>query len=288
MKHRLLLKLYEVSKDNFIHSWTQAILTALVLPLLRFAYLRANPEARDLILRHSLLEANGFNLFMSDVDVTIIADSPPAVKKLLRSYFRMKRLFPLLGEPEVHARSLWDEVSALASPANELVWSKVFQLRKLGWQRRRLETEENPYHRAKLLRGLGATRKKLRTTEDAVDLEAIVPGCPGSEIAFASPSYLEYLGCWVGRPGEREHIVQTSNLRLASGFCQLLPGQDCPDPELRSHPLRGFLTLKEILVAQASLDLHSYLRSDFDPRDLQSWIDRLRTSISGEPPAPTV
>lgn len=119
----------------------------------------------QLLARNSVAEPGAFNIFLSDLDFTLIVDREPATEELrsiLDGYARLARSLWFLGELEVYTREEWrilDQVKSEAGSAVDLIWN----LRKLLWQKQALASAPSAYHRAKAKRSIRRTFEKLRT-----------------------------------------------------------------------------------------------------------------------------
>ncbi|HXH31150.1 MAG TPA: hypothetical protein VNJ01_10095 [Bacteriovoracaceae bacterium] len=280
--NHILLKLYEVSADSFLHPWSQGIITSLFFPFVRLVFLTLNPKAIELIARHSIKEKDGFNLFMSDIDVTILADKHSSIPMLLKNYFRIKHLLPILGEPEIHVKQEWQELHLRSTPELDDAWSTIFQMRKLRWQEKSLLRTYDRYHRSKLLRGLERTKKKLKTSTGQVSLQKVLSTLPLSQVPLELPVYLMYFQSWLAVEATREESLVASSPEVAWGFYQLIPGNQSEDPSLRKSPLREFLCRKEILMSQSQLDLSKFQDESFNTLILDSWIQKLTEQLRAE------
>ena len=69
-----------------------------------------------LITRNSVTQNSGFNIFFSDIDFTIVVKSEISFEysdRILKTYGKLKKFFPMLGEVEFFTEPEWSELEGL-------------------------------------------------------------------------------------------------------------------------------------------------------------------------------
>src|SRR5690606_37218087 len=113
------------------------------------------------------------------------------IKDLSLAYGSLRKLFPLLGELEIHAEKEWYEIKEMETDEFEKFWNAIFQIRKLGWQKSKLCECVDDYERAKTRRGLKKTTNRLQMKFSTIDWDLLSINCPNSDSLIDFPSYSE-------------------------------------------------------------------------------------------------
>ncbi|MDR3607776.1 MAG: hypothetical protein P4M08_10390 [Oligoflexia bacterium] len=123
----------------------------------------ALPELR-LISRNSVLEKGVFNLFESDVDLSVILPSgradASACARAIAVVSGLRDFLPFVGELEIYED--WeDRLAEVMWRRNPVLLSRIKSLRKWRWQISALSAANSGYHRKKALRSIQRIRRSL-------------------------------------------------------------------------------------------------------------------------------
>jgi hypothetical protein len=286
IKEHVLFAFYQVSQnDSFLHEWVRQFLIYFEVPALRFFLkLALSDSLSQMIIRHSLLEPQGFNVFMSDIDITLIVKQNSDIPKALKVFYDLKKIFLNLGEPEVFTQQEWEQQMALEEPEFNKIWANLFQVRKIFWQKTKQEKTSSPYEIAKIQRGLEKSYSKLHAAGSRLFIQRLFPNVPSAEIycGIEIPFYSEYLNIWVeASPACRTESLICSTNDQVEGLIQLIPGHKTIDPKILSHPLRRYFLYREILLSRAQLRIQQYSHHQNDA--ISGWITRLETEMNDQP-----
>ncbi len=286
IKEHSLFAFYQVSQDShFLHEWARQFLLNFEIPALRFFFqLALNNSLSQIIIRHSLIEPQGFNIFMSDIDLTIIVKKNDDIPKALKAFFDLKQIFLNLGEPEIFTQEEWDQWMALEKPEFAKTWANLFQVRKIFWQKMKQEKSSSLYELAKIQRGLDKSHSKLHAAGSMLYIQRLFPNVPNAEIfcGIEIPYYSKYLNMWVeGSPASRTDSLVCSTNDQVEGLIQLIPGHETVDPKIQSHPLRRYFLFREILLSRAQLRIQQY--SHIENELISGWITRLESEMNDLP-----
>ncbi len=120
------------------------------------------------VSRHSALTQEGFNMFLSDLDLSLIIPaqfidslSPKAAQKLK---FIKKMFLPFLGEIEIYDEKEFAELSECLKNL-EPYYSDIRRFRKINWMEKSIESSLTPYHDYKSHR---AKRRCLQNQPDTL------------------------------------------------------------------------------------------------------------------------
>ena len=110
--------------------------------------------------RNSILDPGIYNVFMSDLDYSIVCETTQ-MRFIYSIATALKKVFINLGELEFYTAQEWEEIERLAASPYAHVWDYLYRLRKTQWQVRKLSSAATPYEIAKQRRALEISRGKL-------------------------------------------------------------------------------------------------------------------------------
>lgn len=279
-KEEILYRFYELTKNSEnLHEWFRVILFEFEIPLIKLA-LRILSQNFQLIIqpRHSLMEKNGFNLFMSDIDLDLIIQKEAQVQGTLNAFQKAKRILPNLGEPEVMTQEEYDRARKNETAHSLFVWSQTFQIRKLHWQR--IKTITGLYEKEKISRGLARSAVKLKKHYNIIHLANIVPDLPTvvSKKTFELPYYSPYLEQWIALSvHDQKDTILCPTEEAAHSFICLLPEFEY-STQYECSALRKYLLIKEINMSKCQARILQHKGLNFD--SITTWIERLENQLS--------
>lgn len=281
VKENILYPLFLLTESrSSLHEALRKFIVRTQIPLIKVLCKFLMPEGyRCIEFRHSLSEVGGFNIFMSDIDLTIIIGEETAVPEALKTFYGLKKIFPNLGEPEIMTVQEVESISEEEQSRFESIWTLIFQLRKISWQQEKMKNPNGAYEVAKVQRGLKKSMAKLKTRQLPVVLDAIFPDCPVAKdfCELEDPHFSHYLEGWVGTEDTTDRILNCRTTEKFQGFIQLIPGHQTVDRSLLTHPLRRYLLRKEINLSLAQLRIRNYQGINGD--HIAEWIERLKSEL---------
>lgn len=215
----------------YVNETVRGFYLKIVTPVLRiFLFDRKSNALLRLVPRHSVVERGVFNVFLSDVDYTLVIASSAsefAVSRLIERYQRLTRYFWFLGEIEVYSekeQTVLEEIRRCDSFTINFVW----RLRKLRWQQKAHAAAASSYHRFKAERAIRRLLVQLGL-DAAIDPMAI--GAP--HIAHAVNQASTY---WSPEDVKAPPLEGFSNYiewpleKVSAGFVAILPhGEEIAD-----------------------------------------------------------
>ncbi len=117
-------------------------------------------SAQQVIFRHSVLSKDDFNFLFSDIDFSIICELKD-FQKIFKIFKFLKMFLMNIGEIEIYTS---EELQFIRMPMNEKglkLWEKFYLIRKINWQKQKLNLNPDEYEIAKVERSLKTIFKKL-------------------------------------------------------------------------------------------------------------------------------
>lgn len=262
----MLYVLYQFTRDwDRFHELCRNILIRCELPVLTF--LLKGIGSSQVIARHSIRSPGFFNVFMSDIDLSVEAPEQK-FHQIHAAALLIRRILPNLGEIEFYTHEEWDELRELTHSPLDATWERLHLLRKLSWQKKARHLARTSYEKAKQDRGISSTLKRLGlTAEENFMLDELFPEIAIHKDSGTSPGHSHYL----------EQELRFKDKASAAYFWKHLPDsaehpQDKKAKELKSHLVRREILLTK--VSQRSESLHGKT-SHLKTKD--EWINRLNT-----------
>lgn len=173
--------LNEAIRISYIHLVTPALGVLLNL--------RAPSMRIRVVSRHSVRRRQEFNVFLSDLDLTLITEVDLTARDLerhFRLYHFLKGCIPFLGELEVYTRGEW-QVQRQIKEEEKAIIDFTSDLRKLRWQLDTLELSSSDYHRFKARRAIDKLRRRL-------GIETPTGGRDFAEISEGVAKFIDRIG----------------------------------------------------------------------------------------------
>lgn len=280
-RDQIILRCYEITKDYaFFHEWFRNQIFRFQLPLIIYFFkILYGPKLHAIIPRHSLTEESGFNLFVSDLDLTFVLQNEQEIPRFLQRYDGLKNIFINLGEPEVLTQKEFKRILNIETPFFSSYWTYIFQLRKISWQLIKKTKSHNQLEEQKVERGLRRSLNKLNSLSLQIQLDDIfakLPEVQSTSLEF--PYYCQYLKTWIEiKTSHREHaLIATTGLE-ASAFLGLLPGNQYQGLK-EELQLQQYLLVKEIALSICQQRLLTHQGEG--TQHLADWIQKLELCLS--------
>jgi hypothetical protein len=275
MNHTLLHRLYlRTTAQRFFHRLCRHLIVHVEVPLIRI-YLC--PPNAPFIARNSVHSRDDFNLFMSDVDFTIVTDDEDAAGQVLRKRQRLKKFLPNIGECEVFRQDEWRLKSKLDSSPLRDLWSAVYLIRKLGWQRSSLSKASTPYDLEKNQRAMGITLRKLGHTGLPLSGDALFPflaNSPKASDPSATSANSLFLGATIGTVGQDADLCFRS-VDEFERFRRILPDTIGAPSLAADREVKTYLMLQELLLATVSRRIVAASGDTLRAQEITGWIKDL-------------
>ncbi len=117
----------------------------------------------QVFLRGSTKSSEGFNVFLSDLDLEILIphEDENHITEIRQKINRLKKVFPALGEAEIYTVDEKKKYNELLEDGEE-IYSFLRKVRKTVWMKRALDTALTDYHKMKANRSRELCYKALR------------------------------------------------------------------------------------------------------------------------------
>jgi hypothetical protein len=110
------------------------------------------PEVTHVIPRHSV-RSNAFNIFYSDLDLTLITDNIDSANLIYEKFFKLKKYFLFLDFPEIRTLSEELKLNEIKTAHGQLI-DVIWHLRKTSWLHKKLVTTTDSFEVFKIRRAL--------------------------------------------------------------------------------------------------------------------------------------
>lgn len=237
----MLHTLFNLTKNlNSFHEVCRRTIISLEVPLLKGILLGFGAD--EVIHRHSILSKRYFNVFMSDIDLSVRA-SEKNFRLLNEVSLVIKKILPNLGEIEFYTDEEWKEITELTQAPYEKTWERLLLLRKLSWQKKALKVSRSQYDTAKQERGIAITLERLALEmPEGFYLDTVFPEFSDRKASGPAPVKSEFL----------EHPMFFRDEATASYFWRILPeSPEHPESE-EDKRLKSHLIRREILLTVVS------------------------------------
>lgn len=284
--HETLHNLYHLTKHwKYFHRACALIVLYVEVPLIRLLFKLLNPKKILLIVpRHSLRKKDQFNVFMSDIDLSVITRSSDDFESILRNSRLIKKLFLNLGELEIHLPLEWEILLQVKKgPATE-IWDHIFQVRKLSWQREKLLQPVSDYESEKVKRGMARSLRSLNQSSALLEGRGIFPCItkftvpPETEIS--SGYFDDYFEHYVYFHKEASAFGMKFENEVEYLSLRALTPQGDQVLQAPWEKIRYDLLQRERIMSLCQLRILSWNKEEKKARKVQDWITILDRKIS--------
>lgn len=247
------------------------------LPLLKSIFLFAG--ANVVIARNSVYEPNKFNVFMSDLDFTLVS-SERKFEFLYKIKKNLQKIFLNVGEIELYTPDEWAECEELSHSPHMIYWTKINTIRKSAWQRKKLASAKSVHEVAKQKRALEITLNRLGQDRFPIDGASVFKELPGhlNESNFGLPTYSSFLEYKITTKVE-EDVCYFSNIQTAVRLISILPDNTIVPEDKTLREIKLFLLRKEFLMTTTSLRVNKLLTPEKDFPEHVHWLGDLKEKI---------
>ncbi len=156
--------IFNHSRWNSVHYGVQLFYIKIVCPILQYYFqLNIIDQKVNLIARHSVTTKNGFNLFFSDLDLSLIFQKEPNINTLnhtLRKHYIASWIIKAIGELEIYTDSELNIKNKLQEKHGKML-DIIWDLRKWSWQILALKETRTEYHQYKAKKAISKIQAKL-------------------------------------------------------------------------------------------------------------------------------
>jgi hypothetical protein len=257
-----------------VHRMCRRLILNVEVPLLDFVL---RPRGGLFVTRNSLHSSRDFNLFMSDVDFSIVSKDQDCFPAVLNKRQGLKKCLPNLGECELYLEDEWELKKKLSLSPSQVVWDNIYLIRKLGWQKKSLLEAKTEYEKIKVRRAMDIILRRLGHSKFPLNGSVLfaLPGDPprprNPQLRVATSLFLgATLGC------EAPHVdLEFNSIAEFERFHSLLPDslEDPQSPE--DMEIKQYLLLNEVLISTVSLRLAKYEGQLRRAEEIEAWIGDL-------------
>lgn len=232
--------------------------------------------------RHSLIEKGGFNLFMSDIDLSIVVKSDSDFNNALNACWSLKRVLLNLGEPEVYLAQEWETLENLKKNELDELWRSLFQIRKLKWQRERNQGQITAYQKAKFERGTKRSLMALNSNNGLLYAENIFPflkNIPDERTDSSFPKWDDFIQHNITiSPDNDQYSLIFQTPSRAELFQSLSP---IANNILKApwEKIRIYLLKRELLMARCHLRLLEWTQDQSSIPKIREWVEIIENKI---------
>jgi len=228
-------------------------------------------------VRHSVIDAEDFNTFVSDIDISAVGTNEQDLQRAFLRHSQLKCQILNLGEIELYLADEWALKLKLMSSPLYGIWRKLYLLRKLRWQEACLREAKNEYQVLKHQRGIQVTLKRLGAEDQQIDADELFGFHMETTGILSLPNRFHsmFLDSAVGLKGSADRIVLASPAALET-FRRFLP--DTPEPPIgdRNREIKLFILLCEYLQTHITRRHHVLLGRRDQIAVMEHWMGSLR------------
>jgi hypothetical protein len=249
----------------------RVLIQKLEVPLVQFIF--KSFGARIMVPRNSIFDAERFNLFLSDIDFSVVGNSED-FPKLLSVHHCLKKVLVNLGEIELYTEAEWETLSVSESSPLNSYWTTVYLIRKLKWQSRKLEASRTRYESLKHERGIAITLERLNSKSISLKyndvFSGLVPESPSQKFYLPRySSFLEHQLTLSPAPG----AIFFSSPEEVSTLLKVLPETEENPAHLWNKQVKHLLIKRERLLTLTSMRVRNF--SSAEKKLAEKWLEDL-------------
>jgi hypothetical protein len=280
MSSFFLLFLYQLTRDwSWFHKMGRLFILYLEVKLIKFLFKKFGFS--QVYSRNSVHDSLNFNVFMSDVDFSVVINSDNDLKIFQKIREKLKLIFPNIGEFEFYKSEEWSKKQGNLQAEAKIIWNKIRLIRKLNWQKKSLKSSKDQYSKQKHIRGVEITLRKLG--QESISI-------PGREIlqhlrhitceqltGIYFPHYSVYLEDTIYFGGDcKTNGINFSSEQDALVFFHLLPSSDYVFHDSYYRKIKKDLIVEELITSKSYRRLEVYKNTSKEELELiDKWISTL-------------
>jgi hypothetical protein len=283
-KYDLLMFFYKLTRDQaWFHELFRKAFLKIIPSLVNVLLDRYGKSSWVLIPRHSLIEKGEFNLFMSDLDFSLLVNNSDEVKSAKAFCAQARRNIPNLGEIEIYTKDERLLLERYVTLDLSIMWRKLQLIRKWSWISEVNKSHE--YHEAKRLRARDKISRIIGIKDYQIKGNELFPNDIQDVQKIQFQSWSHYLSCWISNHQMElnddfpQLNIFFSNGSQASLFHLAMPTEI--DSGLEAgvfEKLRIFGYLQEALLVRASLR-QGRQKSLPSFHELHAWHEKLENKL---------
>jgi hypothetical protein len=235
---------------KLFHNFIRKFYLLILIPLVVF-YLKSKfKNIIQIYPRHSILDANYFDAFFSDIDLTIVINDNSDYLQILKMSLTIKKFLKVFDHSEIYFASEFEQLHKLKqSPHWDVVFT-LWSIRKINWNYKSILKNPSAINIYKKQRSIQISFSKILSKEISINneyflsdfrylKEFVILGSPCCN--FSSP-FLE--------TDEPRGIRLMLNEYELKKFKALMPGEEHFEEK---KELKNCITNFEILITKASI-----------------------------------
>jgi hypothetical protein len=168
-----LLHFYQITRDwKRFHQIGRIFAFHIEVKIIKFIYFHLG--FTQLYPRNSIYDSSAFNIFMSDLDFSIVINDEKDVLFIQNIRKKIKYFFPNIGEFEFYTSEEWIQKNRECLKEAHDIWNEIRLIRKLNWQKRSLAFADNEYSKLKYVRGMNITLSKMKQSSPRLSGETVL------------------------------------------------------------------------------------------------------------------
>lgn len=278
MNRQILYDLYRLTKswstlNRLAHSLVRSIEVPLLILILRCA------GARLAIPRNSIFDGKRFNVFMSDIDFSIVG-GPESFAFIQSVSLGVRKVLPNLGELEFYTEQEWKELSAILSMPEHKFWERTYNLRKHNWQRLKLAEASSKYEEMKQKRSMAITLEKLGVEHGNLEGDKIfgdLPSAPPQNVGIPPyfSRFLEHQLSFDSAP----NAIYFKNRELFDRLLAILPENEFYSTSAELRKIKWLIMKREYFQTVTSIRTRSFHNPQQNFMVERSWLETLEKRI---------
>ncbi|MCB0349670.1 MAG: hypothetical protein KDD38_00715 [Bdellovibrionales bacterium] len=174
---------------NSVFAWAYSEILPIVIE--NILKIRFHLSEIKVLARHSSKERVGFNIFLSDLDLSLILGQRDIskCKDIIQFLSQLRRVVIFLGEVEIYSPEEYAKLESCLS-LNGALYNSLRTIRKIRWIEADLEKSLSTYHKYKALRSISICFQKLGYTGYAALVAGNLKNLTGVISALLKP-YME-------------------------------------------------------------------------------------------------
>lgn len=243
----MLYFLYQTTANaQWFHSVVQKFILLIEIPLLTLFLKLAG--ASKVISRNSIHDKAIFNVFMSDLDFSIVA-TDESFTRIYKVSILLKKIFVNMGELELYTLSEWTELEELQHSSYWSFWTRVYLVRKLSWQLEKQKKAHSRYEKVKQERALKITFSRLGMMNNSLQGSKIFYDLPiDNTLQIHPPFESKFLEFPIGLMSDLEQGVGFETLSEARSFYAILPDCQISPSSVELKQIKQLLIKREALL----------------------------------------